>query len=226
MASATMLQCSLNFFPSSLPSIQSSHAVRLAFSYKKTPSLNLSSSQNISVFHPVLPIKLSSPQNAPTFTVFAAKGYKMKTHKASAKRFRVTGNGKIVRRRAGKQHLLAKKNTKRKNRLSKMIQVNKSDYDNVIGALPYLKETYGEDSLITSLSLIGLYSHHVSPVFVPLIPRKQLTQGKVLCFKGLVLTIEFALCVKSVVCAYAAELRRMFVIREKDTSWSKISSMK
>lgn len=72
-------------------------------------------------------------------TVVAAKGYKMKTHKASAKRFRVTGRGKIVRRRAGKQHLLVKKNTKRKNRLSKMTYVDKSDYDNVIGALPYLK---------------------------------------------------------------------------------------
>jgi len=41
--------------------------------------------------------------------------------KASAKRFRVTGRGKIVRRCAGKQHLLAKKNTKRKKRLSKMV---------------------------------------------------------------------------------------------------------
>lgn len=63
----------------------------------------------------------------------------MKTHKASAKRFRVTGKGKIVRRRAGKQHLLAKKSNKRKLRLSKMIAVHKSDYDNVTGALPYLK---------------------------------------------------------------------------------------
>ncbi|KAK9275412.1 hypothetical protein L1049_022676 [Liquidambar formosana] len=58
---------------------------------------------------------------------------------ASAKRFRVTGKGKIMRRRAGKQHLLAKKNTKRKLRLSKMHPVSRSDYDNVIGALPYLK---------------------------------------------------------------------------------------
>ncbi|XP_078443500.1 ribosomal protein L35 [Wolffia australiana] len=79
----------------------------------------------------------SSPRTR--LTVFASKGYKMKTHKASAKRFRVTGRGKIVRRRAGKQHLLAKKNTKRKLRLSKMLQVDRSDYDNVIGALPYLK---------------------------------------------------------------------------------------
>ncbi|XP_074585283.1 large ribosomal subunit protein bL35c [Curcuma longa] len=81
----------------------------------------------------------SSSGRLAAFTVFASKGYKMKTHKASAKRFRVTGRGKIVRRRARKQHLLGKKNTKRKLRLSKMHPVNRSDYDNVIGALPYLK---------------------------------------------------------------------------------------
>lgn len=40
---------------------------------------------------------------------------------ASAKRFRVTGSGRIMRRRSGKQHLLVKKNTKRKLRLSKMV---------------------------------------------------------------------------------------------------------
>ncbi|KAB2087006.1 hypothetical protein ERO13_A04G058552v2 [Gossypium hirsutum] len=84
-------------------------------------------------------LKLSSTQSISGFrslNVFAAKGYKMKTHKASAKRFRVTGRGKLVRRRAGKQHLLAKKNNKRKLPLQ---NVSRSDYDNVIGALPYLK---------------------------------------------------------------------------------------
>ncbi|KAJ7515035.1 hypothetical protein O6H91_23G068900 [Diphasiastrum complanatum] len=64
---------------------------------------------------------------------------KLKTHKASAKRFTVTGSGKIVRRKAGKQHLLRKKNAKRRNRLSHKTDVDKSDYNNVIGALPYLK---------------------------------------------------------------------------------------
>ncbi|XVF47867.1 hypothetical protein PTKIN_Ptkin03bG0144800 [Pterospermum kingtungense] len=87
-------------------------------------ALKLSSSQCISGFPSFATLKLSTisyaAQGLQSFTVFAAKGYKMKTHKASAKRFRVTGRGKIVRRRAGKQHLLAKKNTKRKLRLSKM----------------------------------------------------------------------------------------------------------
>ncbi|MBA0583668.1 50S ribosomal protein L35, chloroplastic isoform X1 [Gossypium raimondii] len=110
---------------------------------KVRKALKLSSSQTISAFpsfaSKALPAFSPAPLTLQSPTVFAAKGYKMKTHKASAKRFRVTGRGKIVRRRAGKQHLLAKKNTKRKLRLSKMHAVSRSDYDNVIGALPYLK---------------------------------------------------------------------------------------
>ncbi|XP_028793926.1 50S ribosomal protein L35, chloroplastic [Neltuma alba] len=109
----------------------------------KRKSLKFSSSSSISGVASLLPQQLCKllpqPRRPRTLTVTSAKGYKMKTHKASAKRFRVTGRGKIVRRRAGKQHLLAKKNTKRKLRLSKMHPVSRSDYDNVIGALPYLK---------------------------------------------------------------------------------------
>ncbi|KAK7388409.1 hypothetical protein VNO78_23225 [Psophocarpus tetragonolobus] len=109
---------------------------------KNVKSLKLRSSGSIST--PILLEKLCNvpsplPLRTGRLTVVSAKGYKMKTHKASAKRFRVTGRGKIVRRRAGKQHLLYKKNTKRKLRLSKMHPVSRSDYDNVIGALPYLK---------------------------------------------------------------------------------------
>ena len=42
---------------------------------------------------------------------------KMKTHKASKKRFTVTANGKIKRRKAGKKHLLSHKTGKRKRQL-------------------------------------------------------------------------------------------------------------
>ncbi|XWS73131.1 hypothetical protein CRYUN_Cryun02cG0098900 [Craigia yunnanensis] len=118
-------------------------SVQLSKFIKVGKALKLSSTQSISGFPSFDSLNLSTvtpaPQRVQSLTVFAAKGYKMKTHKASAKRFRVTGRGKIVRRRAGKQHLLAKKNTKRKLRLSKMHAVSRSDYDNVIGALPYLK---------------------------------------------------------------------------------------
>ena len=42
---------------------------------------------------------------------------KMKTHKGAAKRFRVTGSGKVKRYKAFKSHILTKKTSKRKRRL-------------------------------------------------------------------------------------------------------------
>jgi large subunit ribosomal protein L35 len=42
---------------------------------------------------------------------------KMKTHRGAAKRFEVTGTGKIRRRRAFLNHMLGKKAGKRKTRL-------------------------------------------------------------------------------------------------------------
>jgi large subunit ribosomal protein L35 len=46
---------------------------------------------------------------------------KMKTHKASRKRFRVTATGKLKRRQAGKKHLLSHKTGKRKRQLREAI---------------------------------------------------------------------------------------------------------
>jgi large subunit ribosomal protein L35 len=43
---------------------------------------------------------------------------KMKTHSGAAKRFRVTGTGKVMRRRANKNHLLEHKPSRRTRRLS------------------------------------------------------------------------------------------------------------
>jgi len=42
---------------------------------------------------------------------------KMKTHKASKKRFRVSANGKLLRSQAGKKHLNSPKSGKRKRQL-------------------------------------------------------------------------------------------------------------
>ena len=39
---------------------------------------------------------------------------KQKTHSAAKKRFKVTGTGKVLRRRAMKSHILEKKSQKRK----------------------------------------------------------------------------------------------------------------
>ena len=42
---------------------------------------------------------------------------KMKTKRGAAKRFKLTGRGKVKRRRAFKSHILTKKTPKRKRRL-------------------------------------------------------------------------------------------------------------
>lgn len=63
---------------------------------------------------------------------------KLKTRKAAAKRFRATGTGKIVRRKAFKNHILEKKSSKRKRHLSQMAVVNDRDAENVRLMLPYL----------------------------------------------------------------------------------------
>ncbi|MGF1673081.1 MAG: 50S ribosomal protein L35 [Rivularia sp. (in: cyanobacteria)] len=63
---------------------------------------------------------------------------KLKSRKAAAKRFRTTGTGKIVRRKAFKNHILEKKTTDKKRKLSKLVIVNDRDAENVRGMLPYL----------------------------------------------------------------------------------------
>jgi large subunit ribosomal protein L35 len=48
---------------------------------------------------------------------------KAKTHRGTAKRFRVTRTGKVLRRRANKSHLLQKKSSSRKRRISGTTEV-------------------------------------------------------------------------------------------------------
>jgi large subunit ribosomal protein L35 len=51
---------------------------------------------------------------------------KMKTHKGSRKRFRVTAKGKLKRHQAGKKHLLSHKTGKRKRQLREpIVELNK-----------------------------------------------------------------------------------------------------
>jgi large subunit ribosomal protein L35 len=56
---------------------------------------------------------------------------KMKTHKGAAKRFKVTGSGKITRRKANLNHILEKKSPKRKRRLARTTEVTGGDRDRV-----------------------------------------------------------------------------------------------
>jgi large subunit ribosomal protein L35 len=48
---------------------------------------------------------------------------KMKTDKGAAKRFKVTGSGRIMRRRAFRNHLLEKKSSRRIRRLASEAEV-------------------------------------------------------------------------------------------------------
>jgi large subunit ribosomal protein L35 len=54
----------------------------------------------------------------------AKKGkYKLKTHKATSKRFRLTGSGKLVRTKGGKSHFRRRTSKRTKRLLSEMIPV-------------------------------------------------------------------------------------------------------
>ena len=46
---------------------------------------------------------------------------KMKSHKASRKRFKVSANGKLMRTQAGKKHLNSPKSGKRKRQLRRKV---------------------------------------------------------------------------------------------------------
>jgi len=63
---------------------------------------------------------------------------KLKTHRGAAKRFRVTGTGKIKRSKAYKGHLLTSKSSKRGRGLRKSALVTDAQYDNVKKLLPFL----------------------------------------------------------------------------------------
>lgn len=69
------------------------------------------------------------------------KKYKLKTYKAAAKRFRVTGTGKIMRTKGGKSHLRRRKSARVKRQFSSMLEVKSSgDRRRIKRLAPYLKK--------------------------------------------------------------------------------------
>ncbi len=62
---------------------------------------------------------------------------KMKTSRAAAKRFKVTGTGKLTRFKANKRHILTKKSTKRKRNLRKSIITDQTNAKVMKKILPY-----------------------------------------------------------------------------------------
>ncbi|MDX2181829.1 MAG: 50S ribosomal protein L35 [Bryobacteraceae bacterium] len=62
---------------------------------------------------------------------------KMKTHKGAAKRFKKTGTGKIVRRKAFARHILTSKSPSRKRSLGKTVVVDDTNVSALRVMLPY-----------------------------------------------------------------------------------------
>lgn len=63
---------------------------------------------------------------------------KLKTHRGAAKRFKITGSGKIKRSKAYKSHLMTGKSSKRTRDLRTATIVNKTDAENIKRLLPYM----------------------------------------------------------------------------------------
>ena len=62
---------------------------------------------------------------------------KLKTRKAAAKRYKLTGSRNFLRRHAFKGHLLMKKSNKQKRKLSQVLCVKKSNIQAIKIMLPY-----------------------------------------------------------------------------------------
>lgn len=67
------------------------------------------------------------------------KKYKLKTYKAAAKRFRVTGSGKIMMTKGNKSHIRRRKSKRVKSQFAEMLEVT-TPYEKrrVRRLLPYL----------------------------------------------------------------------------------------
>jgi len=62
---------------------------------------------------------------------------KLKTNRGAAKRFKRSGSGKWRRRHANANHILTKKNAKRKRRLAQSTDVAKKDQAMIDRLIPY-----------------------------------------------------------------------------------------
>ena len=63
---------------------------------------------------------------------------KMKTNRGAAKRFKVSGSGKVIRSKAYASHILTKKTTKRKRNLRQSDTVDASSMKAIKKLLPYM----------------------------------------------------------------------------------------
>ena len=63
---------------------------------------------------------------------------KLKTNKGAAKRFKRTGGGKLLRRKAYASHILTKKASKRKRNLRKATLLDRTNRVQIERLVPYL----------------------------------------------------------------------------------------
>lgn len=69
---------------------------------------------------------------------------KIKTHKATAKRFRLTGSGKLVRTRGPKSHLRRRRAKRVKRQFTRMVEVKASgERKRVKRLMPYIQKHNG-----------------------------------------------------------------------------------
>jgi large subunit ribosomal protein L35 len=67
--------------------------------------------------------------------------YKLKTHKATSKRFRVTGSGKLVRTKGGKSHFRRRRSARAKSQYARMQSVKGAKLIRTVKRLaPYLDQ--------------------------------------------------------------------------------------
>ena len=62
---------------------------------------------------------------------------KIKTHKSAAKRYKLTGTGKVRYKKQGLRHILTKKNAKRRRRLRLSATLSPVETKRVRRLLPY-----------------------------------------------------------------------------------------
>lgn len=62
---------------------------------------------------------------------------KLKTHRGAAKRFKITGAGKVTRAAAFKRHILTSKSSKKKRQMRGNLVVSPADAAKVKRMLPY-----------------------------------------------------------------------------------------
>jgi len=69
------------------------------------------------------------------------KKYKLKTHKATSKRFRTTGSGKVVRSKGGKGHLRRNRSPRAKGQLDQVQPVQDKKIEKTVKRLaPYMNK--------------------------------------------------------------------------------------